>query len=282
MLLKILQFLILLTLCTEVYTQHISYSLYLIDPNKTPVPYATIAVLSKNEGAITNESGNAIIHLTIEDSIKVSAIGYHSAMIPVKQLNQTDTIILATSYNQLDEVILQTDKRFVHTKHLGFYYEKNNSSFVLREGSQLATYIENSIGKRGMISKIFFQLANFSNCNSSLRIRILKPNKNAEPSEDMLYHNLILSSSDFKKRNIIDLSEFKIPFPPDGVFVVLEWITIDNNCKKEHYPHIKANMSQSNNLVWYNYRDRKWIKRTSSPLKENKFMTPGVALDVLY
>lgn len=268
---------------TRLYSQNNEFSAFLIDNERKPISYASIVFTSKESGTIADSNGMFILKsFSKTDSIKISAISYESVVIAVKDIHDKDTIILRTKSNILSEVVVTTRRKTSANIELGFFNKRNNGSFILRPGAQIAVFIENKNKISGYIDAVMFKLKDIPKCSYSLRIRLLKPNKIIFPEDDMLLENYIIESNTFKKKNYIDISNFNIAFPKEGIFVVLEWLDKSNNCHNPKMTILIANIDQSDNLVWFNYRDRIWTKRRNEPVINGNFMTPNFSLKISY
>jgi CarboxypepD_reg-like domain len=265
------------------FTQEFKLSLTVVDVNNKPIPYASIVYIHLEAGTISDENGQfSIVKRKENDSIKISAISYSPLIFAVNSLNNNDTIRLKLYHKELAEVIASPLKNNFKTRNLGYYKEKNNALFKLQPGSQIGLFINNEAKVPAIITKLFFKLEKLSNCNYSLRLRILERNEKMMPGKDLLDTNYILKSSELKKKNTINFRDHEIAFPENGVFIVLEWIDLTENCNRPQIPVISGNLSLENNLVYFNYRDRKWQKRPDRPAKGNKYMTPNFGVEISY
>ena len=79
--------------------------------SKDPVPYASIGLIGKNSGSISNLSGHFLLKTgteSIEDSIGVWSLGYQNYMAPVFSLiGKDNTIYLSPEYISIQEVIIR-------------------------------------------------------------------------------------------------------------------------------------------------------------------------------
>jgi hypothetical protein len=76
-----------------------------------PLPFATIGIMSKGKGTITNNNGEFLLKIThdcIDDSLSVSFLGYFGRQIPVKQaLENNFTIKMMREYISIPEIIIR-------------------------------------------------------------------------------------------------------------------------------------------------------------------------------
>ena len=249
--------------------------------DKQALQYVNIVSLATNNGASTNQNGEfEITGLNKNDTLKMSEVGYEPKLMAVAALRNTDTIFLTTRIKNLNEIKI---KPFTHEQDLGFATLQDNASFNLIPGSQLALFIENRPKQEGWIKGVSFRVKAKGKCSSTMRVRLLYVDSLlANPSADMLSENVLINSADLKKSNYIDLRKYNLSFPPEGVFVVLEWVYTDTRCDKNSYTTIAANMAVATNLVWLNYRDKPWHGNKKPRMADGNYMTPDIGLKVAY
>lgn len=255
-----------------------------LDGNRHVLPFTNIVSLNRNIGTITNDQGQfSLENIANDDSVKISNIAYYSKVLTVKELKENDTIMLTENVRQLDEIILQNLSKYKTETELGFYNYISHGEFKLMPGNQLAIFIENKQGKEGWIKGISFKVKEFGKCKNSMRIRILKMDSvKFMPSADILDENAIIKSSELKKANYIDLSNYKIILPKEGVFIILEWLYPDKDCDKNSYTSIASNLLEPSNIVWLNFRDKAWSKGNRPRLPNGNYNTPNIGLRVAY
>ena len=248
------------------------------------LPYSNIVLLRKNTGTVTNEKGLFnLSNLLSDDSIKISNVGFHSRIIAVKDLKNGDSILLTNSIEQLPGIHLRNFLNYQRESELGFFHHSSNGAFQLIPGNQIAIYISNESNKEGWIKSVDFKIKDFGKCRNTFRVRILaNDNQYFSPAADLLNENVIIESGTLKKTNHIDLSNYRIIMPPEGIFIVLEWIDAGNECEKNSFVSIAATLTVPDNIVWLNFRDRAWSKNHRPRLPNGNYMTPNIGLTVAY
>lgn len=248
--------------------------------DKQPLPYANIVTLKGHAGMVTDEQGRFELNkLNTDDTLKISAVGYQSKLLAVKNLARIDTIYLTKGVHQLAEVTIHS---FTQNQQLGFMGYKQNASFNFTAGCQIAVFIENKIKREALIKSVLFTMKQSGSYKSNMRIRLLKINPvGLSPGEDLLDENVMIAISDLKKNNTVDLTKYNLLLPVDGVFVILEWVSPDTALNPNNLTAIAGNMSSATNWVWLNVRDRHWSHGlTRSP--NGNYMTPNIGLKVAY
>jgi hypothetical protein len=102
------------------------------------------------------------------------------------------------------------------------------------------------------------------------------------PGFDLLDESIIIRNDKLKKNNFIDLTRYKLLMPKNGVYVLLEWLYPDTICDKNAYTSIAANLETPVNLVWLNFRDKKWGHSNRPKLPNGNFMTPNIGIEVVF
>lgn len=96
-------------------TANICYSRTLLsESTKEPIIYASIGVINRNVGTVTDTAGNFSLKIPPElanDSIRISSVGYVAKTFAVKDIkNIPDTILLADDIILLSEVVVKPQR----------------------------------------------------------------------------------------------------------------------------------------------------------------------------
>lgn len=251
---------------------------------KIALPFTNVVSIKKYNGTSTNEKGEfQLSNITNDDTLKITNVAFYPKLVAVKTLEKMDTIFLEDNIKELEEVVVRNFGSFKQEQTLGFLEFKNNAEFKLMPGNQMAIFIENKAKRQGWIKDISFKVKKIGSCKNSIRVRLLQLDSlGIAPSLDLLNENVIVNSNELKKTTNIDISNYKILFPSDGVFVVLEWVALDTNCDKNLFTSISANMTVPNNLVWLNFRDKLWGHNNRPRLPNGNYMTPNISIKVAY
>jgi hypothetical protein len=263
------------------YSQEIKLNCYVKDKFGNPLPYANIVSITKHTGTITNELGYFSLNVDKYDSLKISHISFKSLSVAVHDLH-SGSIILYEYYNPIKEVVVRAGNSIYEKASLGFFNKDHNGEFRLAPGNQIAVFIENPLKKAALIQSVVFKVKKKGDCDSRLRIRLLENYENKKvPGRDLLTTNYIVESKKLHHKNTVDISASHIFLPQNGLFVLIEWMDIEKSCTEGSFPTLEANLSNKENTVWFNYRDKKW-DNLSPPLSNGCYMTPNFSLNVLY
>jgi hypothetical protein len=254
------------------------------DIRGNPLALTNVVSLKNNNGTITNENGEFQLSNILEtDTLKITNIAFIPKLIPVSLIHDNYEIFLVDSIKKLDEVIVKNFRVFRNLLNLGYSSSSTRGEFRFVPGNQLAVYINNPYNKNGWIKSVKFGIKDYGKCQNSMRLRLLEVDRITNfPTIDLLTENVILANKILKKKNTIDLSEYKILMPKNGIYIMIEWLDTESNCDKNSYTSISANLETPTDAVWLNYRDKKW-KHTNRPrLPNGNFMTPNFGIDVAF
>lgn len=228
---KILFFLLI---STTVFSQRINFKGKLVDKEtQAPIVYANLSFLKSNKGVSSNEDGTFSMNLSkkyLEYQVHISCLNYKDTIVFAKDLYQK-TLYLAPKSFTLDEITLtkKVDKSVV----LGEV--KNKVQGVHTAGMRmLAKYFPND--KRANCCTYLETITiHFANRNkhrkkSKFRVRIFsKDVKTGLPKEDILNVNLPVEIADGQEQTAIDISNYNIEMPKNGIFIAFEKLFIPFN-----------------------------------------------------
>ena len=183
------------------------------------IPYATVKVLNKPEGAYANDNGMFLIKATRSDSIMVSCVGYKPARLLI---GSVDTIFLQPVVIALDEVKVNAKKR--KEKSFGYYNTKKSTTFLGGEiRFELATKLfvpKEYVSYR--IKKIKINTRNRNEANP-VRLHIYSQGKDGLPDKELLTEDIIINDW-IKANDEIDLARLDLVLSERVLFVGIEWI----------------------------------------------------------
>jgi hypothetical protein len=234
-----------------------------------PIPYVTIWVDGENIGTTSEMDGSFVLDVKEEKVLVFLVLGYESK----KSTSKNEIILLKPKVFQLKEVVIEQPKFKKEieignfNKPLGFHIsgdiEWSNAKFFKYE----TTYEQTKF-----VKKIKIKTRSKVN-NAKFKIRIFSVNKEGYPETDLISEDIIVTVKKGKRKNVIDVSNFKIDFPKEGLFIVYEILKIETNkyffeytnkgskkVYKEVYfaPDFESNIVDEENT--YHFRNGKWIK----------------------
>ena len=248
---------------------------------ETNLPIALASIYTQRGiGSYSNEDGSLYINITKNDTLYVKHLSYNDIKISYDDFkNLTNNIIyLVPKEIELQQVVVKPTK--LKKISLGYYKEKTFSERAGPGGFSdfqlYVNHIKNQTGQVGVLDKLHFDLhvELTEKSNSRVRIRVFSVGKNGLPNEDILTKEIIKKVDRLSPNIHVDVSEFNILFPPEGVFIGLEFFcTFETKlAKRENHtkditncPHIAtSNVSNfdemGNSFYWSLYnRHFQWI-----------------------
>jgi hypothetical protein len=234
-----------------------------------PIPYVNIWVENETIGTTSEPNGSFSLGIKEEKVLVFSALGYEVK----KASSKSEVILLKPKVVELKEVIIEQPK---------FKKEIEIGNFSRPEGYHISGNLDWSNAKyfkyetrfeeTKFVKKIKIKTRSKVN-NAKFKIRIFSVNKEGYPENDLLSEDIIVTVKKGKRKNVIDVSNFKIDFPKEGLFIVYEVLKIETNkyifqytnegskkIFKEIYfaPDFESNIVDEENT--YHFRNGKWIK----------------------
>jgi len=204
----------------------------LLDENTgEPIPFVNICAKNKNLGTSSSLNGyfafNEKPHFS--DTLVFSAVGYFEHVVQFKNLS--DTVKMMPRIYQMNEIVVnnRVKKRqlwigsFLRRKINLFYTGSANPQMMAGFFPYDAKYSQTPYLK-GVEMFVKNELENVK-----VNIRLFKPDSVGFPGEYVFYKPLFLDIQRGKHLKYLDLSKLGIVFPPEGIFVAVEWIVIPEN-----------------------------------------------------
>lgn len=234
-----------------------------------PISYVNISVENETVGTTSEADRSFSLDIKDEKVLIFSALGFETKKLSSK----SEVILLKPKVFELKEVVIEQPKFKKEieignfNKPLGYHIsgdlEWSNSKFFKYE----TTYEQTKF-----VKKIKITTRSKVN-NAKFKIRIFSVNKEGSPEDDLLYEDIIVTVKKGKRKNIIDISNLKLVFPEEGLFIAYEVLKIESNkyefkyteneskklIKKIYYaPDFECNLVEEQNT--YHNRFGKWIK----------------------
>ena len=200
---------------------------------QTGIPYASIGVLNKGTGTVSDEKGYFSIDLTDNekitdaDSLAFLHIGYQTLTLRIADIrtkaNTTKPLFsLEKEEFELPTISIEADEfkneivlgKKVEKKNVNLYYQSN------QKGTELAAFVK--VDKASYLKQAYFAIAN--NNYEQLYFRVnLYTIKAGKPS-DRINPTDIIVQTDIKEGEVaVDLADYSIVVEED-FFISLEWL----------------------------------------------------------
>ncbi len=218
------------------YSQEIFIKGLVVSEDSTPVQYATIHDDSRKSGTFSDSLGRFSINLPVDiKELHVSAIGYKNKTVTIEPKdNLSDVYIVLTNDTfYLKEVLVSANKP--KTKQITIGPRKKVASAMrfsseFNLNSEVGMYIPNFEKTDGKIESVAFYLRKASAENEAddnshiIRLRIYTVDEACFPANDLLLENVLLQVKSSKRYQLfkIDLEQYHISMPPNGLVVALE------------------------------------------------------------
>jgi len=261
---------------------------FLVKDSSTNEPIAYTSIFTENGTFKVNAEPDGsfmIPNKFLHEVFVFDAVGYE----PKQQL-LTDTVLLEPKSEVLDEVVI-VPKLGTKEVKVGSIKKKLFSSYNYGMGAntdkvvwsfgRMFPYFE-EYSTTPFIKKITFLLRS-KDKNSTYEIKIYEADEDGKPNQ-LLHDNFIngVAEKGYKKSQI-DLSELNIEFPKNGIVIVFDWLTIqenlvedrhDNEIRFKYNPNFEAEEIKNPNeaLVKISVIQTEWKTTTESKITfdENK------------
>jgi len=246
---------------------------------KEPLPYANIVLLSKNKGVTTGENGVYIFNISGEtdDYLLISYLGYTAQKISLKQYSNTVDyeldIELVENSSLIDEVILDVKKaKYTSSKKIGVDKHLFKFSTSVPYGYERCVLMKNPNFREGKIDglTLFFKKREdelYEVLPTCFRIKFYEYDvRNKQPGKLLSYEQIVLKPENKTQKINIDLKEYYIKYPREGICVGIETFSpVKNRGSKKMYltsPCLRFTYDEEP-LTWSSYRGKPWTKNKS-------------------
>ena len=262
-----------LSICLNNYSQEVIFNGKVLDSfTEQPIPFCNFVMLNKRIGTSSGVNGDFELVLAkgINDSIKISSLGYYQKTISLKEINYdlNNEIFLHRKNTELEEVIINTiSKTFNKKVRLGNTKEEN-ITFTSSFGDEISVLIKNPYKITGKLKsiKLFLKKTKKADYVANLNIKFYKYDINNNiPGEEIYQKNLIIAPKNKTKKFNIEILDKNIIFPKDGICIGIEWLNNKNIKTKKVYklgPSIAYTRDSNKEYTWGNYRGKGWYMRT--------------------
>ena len=161
-------------------------------------------------------------YIRLNDTLKLSCVGFQSKKILVdKNFTYPDSLKLFAVNIALNEVVINSSKPELK---IGVIKKAYNSQLRGNPNTIYAQYIPNDKGVSGTITTIEYFVNNISGgIERPFKVGFYTKGKNdIFPDKDLLNDSVVVFNPKKKKRIVVDVSKYNIPFPKDGVMAVFE------------------------------------------------------------
>ncbi|NJM79093.1 MAG: carboxypeptidase-like regulatory domain-containing protein [Flavobacterium sp.] len=255
-----------------------------------PIPFVNIWVENEEIGTTSDIDGT--FNLNIQDinkNLVFSSLGFEKRI--VKAINAKE-VFLKASLIELNEVVLLNKKE---TKQIEIGKTDNAILQTFDNGPKIEAKFfpyQDNYNKTKFIKKVIIQ-TDSKVIESTIKIHFYAVNEDGSPGEELLKKDFLVTIKEGVLKNKINVSNFNLVMPTNGIFVAYEKLIIEANKQEKQIidPYTKKEKIKKTYypLVLYNYVERDfsyifyggiWNKITNevNPLEKMRIFEPSINL----
>jgi CarboxypepD_reg-like domain len=211
-----------------------SVDIKVIDNKKQVMPFCALYFKNAKIGTLTDENGLATLNIPANnDTLLVQMMGHDTKLFSVSSLktNELNVLIINESELQLEEVEVTAKRNRSRIERIGFYWDYPTSTLnsshmgIGQEGSFIMHGFPNKTNTNGIIQELYFDTPGLYQVYPSLiRPRIFTIGPDFKPTGDLLKDSKPIRVHRYTNRIIVDVSEFNIRVPKNGVGIGYEFL----------------------------------------------------------
>ena len=252
-----------------------------------PIPYANIWVENENVATTSEEDGTFSITVANTKNLIFSALGYETRTLKATQVTQ---VFLNPKAFDLDEVVISNS---IGTKQNVIGLTENTVAQAFDNGPRIDVkfFPYSSEYKKTPYLKRVTVYTDSRIEDATVKLHFYKVDTNGYPGDELLQKELIVKVKNGTKINKIDMSDFGLVMPKNGLFVGFEKLMIEKNKKEKTVINPVTKEAQIQRtyypLMLYNYVERdflftfsggKWSKQTDVDSGKVKVYEPAIHL----
>ncbi len=221
-----------------------------------PISYVNIWVENENIATTSEEDGTFSIPVNGNKNLIFSALGYEKKTIKAAQSGE---VFLSSKAFDLDEVVISNS---IETKQIVIGQTESTNAQAFDNGPRMDVKFfryKPSYKRTKYIKKVTLYTDSRIE-DATIKLRFFRVDANGFPGEEMLKKALIVSVKNGTKNNKIDLSDYNLVMPKNGLFVGFEKLMIEKNKKEKTItdPNTKSTLIQKTYypFILYNYVER--------------------------
>lgn len=250
-----------------------------------PIPYVSIWVENKNIGVTTETDGSFEIDCNEKDKIIFSILGYYDEINPI---NKNGIYFLIPKVYDIQEVVI-IPKKNTKTIELGNSKRSNLSHLQGKHLQILAKHFNNEYVDETLFLKEIIVWTKSPIKDATFKLRIFEFDTVKKlPSTNLLKELIVVKVKKGQHKNLIDISQYNIKFPKNGVVIGVENII----CKENEYfysnkalehdrisyaPQIVFNYEEEeNSYIFINF---KWSNRKKHSINYGKHKGKNLTIE---
>lgn len=248
-----------------------------------PIPYVNIGIENENVGTTSEENGQFQLNYNnYSKRIIFSSLGYETKKVLVK--NQLE-ILLKPSEIKLNEVILLGKK---NTKEIEIGKSKNSFSQAFDNGPRID--VKYFPYKQKYKTTKFIKEVTVTTDNeiqeATFKLHFYNVDENGFPGNELIKNALLVKVKKGVLKTILDISDYNLIMPQNGIFVGFERLLIEKNKIEKIIKDYNSNTEKTKityyPLVLYKIEERdftftfyggKWNKEVNKEDNQTKKLT---------
>lgn len=252
-----------------------------------PIPYVNIWVENENVATTSEEDGTFSIAVNKDKNLIFSALGYEKKTL---KATQAAKVFLNPKAFDLEEVVISNS---IGTKQNVIGLTENTVAQAFDNGPRIDVkyFPYTTVYKKTPYLKRVTVYTDSRIEDATVKIHLYKVDDKGFPGDELLQKPLIVMVKNGTKINKIDLSDFGLVMPKNGLFVGFEKLMIEKNKKEKTVINPMTKEAQIQRtyypLMLYNYVERdflftfsggKWSKQTDASSGKIKVYEPAIHL----
>ncbi|WP_026703793.1 carboxypeptidase-like regulatory domain-containing protein [Flavobacterium soli] len=241
-----------------------------------PIAYVSVWVENENIGTTAEENGEFTINTNDQKkNLVFSVLGYERKVVKV---SEAKLVSLSPSALELGEVVI-TNKKEKRQLEIGKTKSVIQEAFDNgpRMDAKFFPY-QKEYKKTKWIQKVTI-LTDSKVEDATIKLHLYEVDEDGFPGEELLSKNYIVTLQKGIFKHKVDISEFNIQMPENGIFVAFEKLIIEKNKLEKAITDYNSNTTKKqitySPLVLYNsverdylfsYSGGRWIKLTKEEL----------------
>jgi len=225
------------------------------------VEFATISVKGKEIGTYTDSNGIFTLkNIESKDTLVVRHVAYKKEFIPVSYALKDSLITVSPEINSIREVVIKPNKYKEYS--IGLSKLGSKDCIASSKGVEITTLIRDDKFKDFFIKEITFHVKEVKTPPFYIKAHVYRNDK-GKPEGEIIFSNTYRIDN-VKSIVKIDISEYMIAYPSEGLFVGIEWIGIikddkvDDNERFDLSPHIKITKKNMEATTFIRTWDKPW------------------------
>ncbi|AKQ46921.1 hypothetical protein TH63_16835 [Rufibacter radiotolerans] len=259
-----------------------------------PVAFANIWVENENLGTTSNEQGEFKLGQTSLEgkTLVISCLGYERTRVPVT--GPTLPVVLVPSAVALSEVTVRKSakrtKRVLNAidNNTQYSFGSNGTPWIV---AQHIPYIASFAATPFLDEVALVTMNNLK--KAAFRIHLLRVGEKGEPTTPLLQTPLLVQAPQGIKTVRLDLSQYDLQMPAQGLFIAFEWLIIKQNryeptdpetgerlgpARISYEPSIRTYAPNSTGHSSWIYHQGQWVSTSQREGDAISFATPHFQL----